>query len=46
MCEKQWELAWVLGLEEEYEVEGGGEFGRLLAVAEEGVVVGSPVRVE
>ena len=46
MCEKQWELAWALKLEVEWEVENGSECGRLHAVAEEGVGVRSPVQVE
>ena len=45
MCEKRWELTWVLELEPEWEVEGGSKYVRLHAVTEEGVDVGSPVRV-
>ena len=43
---KQWELAWALELEAEWEVEGGSECGRLQTATEKGVVMGSPVQVE
>ena len=45
MCEKIWQLTWVLELEAEWEVEDGSKYKRLHAVAEEEVVVGSPVQV-
>ena len=45
MYEKRWELTWVLELDPEWEVKVGSECGRLHAVTEEGMDVGSPVRV-
>ena len=43
MCEKIWELTWVLEMEAEWEMEGGRKCTRRQAVTEEGVDVGSPV---
>ena len=43
MYKKQWELAWALEVEVEWEMEGGSECGGLQAATDDGVITGTPV---